>query len=243
MAAPGVLLDEAGLQQYILLTLGAPQVKVELVQEDLDMAVFEAKRWFAARKGFKRQIRLNIPANTTEYTLPDDVDTVTDVSFSSRPTDFARVIDPMGLLDQSIPYNLFPAPKSSGLFSTYAQSLMYLELAKRVTGGEFEWRQDGRVLSLFPAQREAGSIVVDYKSSTMSVTDLTERDHDMVKRYALAWSMGKLSAVRSKYDAVLTAQGQTGINGMRLKQEADAMLASLNNEIAQSGFPMGLLTG
>ena len=243
MANPGVLLDEEGLQHYILLKLGAPQVKVELVQEDLDMAVAEAKRWFAAKKGFKRQTRLYIDANSTEIELPDDVGTVIDVSPASRLTDFARVIDPMGLLDQSIPYNLFPAPKTSGLFSTYAQSLMYLEMAKRVTGGEFEWRQDGRILSLFPAQREAGTIIIDYMSGTITLTDLAERDHDLVKRFALADAMDKLSRVRGKYDAVLTAQGQTGIDGMRLKQEADALKAGLNNEIAQSGFPMGLLTG
>jgi len=243
MANPGVLHDEAQLQRYILRKLGMPQLVVELVQEDLDEAVYEAKRWFAAKKGFKRQLRLDVPANLTEHQLPDDVDTVIDVSFASRPTDFARVIDPMGLLDQSIPYNLFPSPKSSGLFSTYAQSLMYLELAKRVTGGEFEWRQDGRILFLFPAQRESGTISIDYKSSSMLLTDLSERDHDLVKRFALAEAMEKLSFVRSKYDAVLTAQGQTGIDGLRLKQESQTLKAELNVEIAQSGFPMGLLTG
>lgn len=239
----GVLLDEAQLKEYILLYLGAPQLKVELVQEDLDAAVEQAKRWFAAKKGFKKQFRIFVAANTTEYLLPDDVDTVIDVSFSSSPTDFARVIDPLGLLDQSIPYNLFPAPKAAGLFSSYAEALYYIKIAKRVTGGEFEWRQDGRTLLLLPTPRETGTVIVDYKSNLMSINQLSERDHDLVKRWSIAWAMNKLGEVRSKYDGALTAQGTTGLDGMRLKQEALEKFQMLDDEIAQSGFPMGFLVG
>ncbi len=236
-------MNEEQLKQYILLYLGAPQLKVELVQEDLDQAVEQAKRWFAAKKGVKKQFRIMVAANVTEYLLPPDVDTVLDVSFSSLPTDFARIIDPLGLLDASIPYNLFPAPKAGGLFSSYAEALYYIKIAKRVTGGEFEWRQDGKTLLLLPSPRETGTVIVDYKSNIGTIDQFSERDHDLIKRWAVAWSMEKLGTVRSKYDAALTAQGQTGLDGLRLKQEAMELMRGLDDEIAQSGFPMGFLVG
>lgn len=238
-----VLLNEEELQDFILRELGAPQLKVELTENDLCQAIEQAKRWFSAKKGFKRSVILSIFANVTEYELPDDVDTVLDISLPSRPTDFSRVIDPLGLLDASIPYNLFPHPSAGGLFSTYAQALQYIELSKRITGGEVEWNQQGRTLFVFPIPKESGNMLLLYKSNTFTLEQLDERDHDLVKRFALAWSKRKLSTVRSKYDQYPGAQGTVGLDGQRLKQEAEDEIRALTEELAQSGFPLGFLTG
>jgi hypothetical protein len=236
-------MNQEQLQQFILRRLGAPQLKVELTQDDLDDAVEEARRWFTAKKGVKRLFNVFVASSITELTLPEDVDTVTDVVFSQTTDDFNTLIDPLGLLDHSVPYNLFPTPGTMGLISTYAQSIMYLEMAKRVTGAEMDWRQDGRTLYILPARKSSGTIIVAYKSITITIEQLDERDHDLVKRYALAQAKQKLGVVRSKYDSYATAQGQTSLDGARLIQEAEAQLQLLEDEIAQSGFPMGLLVG
>ena len=242
--SPSLLKNEEELQQYILLTLGAPQVKVELVQQDLDEALDEARRWFNAKKGFKGMSTLPIFANQTEYQLPEDVGTVTDLVLPSRATDFSRIIDPLGLLDASIPYNLFPAPAAGGLFSTYAQALQYLEMGRRITGGEAEWYQRGRTLFVFPIPKLGGSALIEYTTNQFSVTQLSERDHDLFKRYALAWAKRKLARVRTKYESGYPgAQGTILLDGQRLMDEATSEMESLSEELSPSGFPMGFLTG
>lgn len=242
--SPSLLQNEQELQQYILLSLGAPQVKVELVQQDLEEAINQAKRWFNSKKGFKRNVMIDIYANVTEYQLPEEIDTVLDMSLPSRSTDFSRVIDPLGLLDASIPYNLFPAPAAGGLFSTYAQALQYLELGKRITGGEVEWSQEGRTLFVFPTPKETGKALIYGKSNQFTVEQLQERDHDMVKRYALAWARRKLGTVRKKYQSGWPgAQGVVQLDGDALYTEAQAEIQGLDEELAQSGFPLGFLTG
>jgi hypothetical protein len=242
--SPARLKTEADLQQYILLTLGAPQVKVELVQEDLEEAIDEARRWFNAKKGFKTNTVIDVFANVTEYQLPEEIDVVIDISLPSRPTDFSRVIDPLGLLDASIPYNLFPHPSAGGLFSTYAQALQYIELSKRITGGEVEWSQDGRTLFLFPIPKETGKALILGKSNNFTLEQLSERDHDLVKRYALAWARRKLGMVRKKYQSGWPgAQGVVQLDGDALYAEATQELANLTEELDQSGFPLGFLTG
>lgn len=238
------LMNEEELQQWILRQLGAPQLKVELTQCNLDDSVEEARRWFSAKKGVKRAAELPVSEGQTEFVLPDDVDTVIDMSPPSTPTDFSRVIDPLGLLDASIPYNLFPFPAAGGLFSTYAQALQYIELSKRITGGEVEWRQDGRKLTVFPKATTSGFIVIDYKANVVTIEHLNERDHDMVKRYALAWAKTLLGRVRSKYpEGYPAAQGRAMLDGMNILQEGEKEKEALDEELRLSAFPMGILTG
>lgn len=237
------LLNEEQLQQFILRELGAPQLQVALVQEDLDQAIDQAKRWFAAKKGFKKTTLMQVFANVTEYELPSDVDTVIDLSLPSRPTDFSRVIDPLGLLDASIPYNLFPAPAAGGLFSTYAQALMYIKASKRITGGEEEWYQQDRTLFVFPIPKTSGNMMVLYKSNQFTLDQLSERDHDLVKRYALAWCKRKLGHIHSRYSQFPGAQGSIVLDGQLLLAESREDFDTLDQEIGQSGFPMGFLVG
>ncbi len=237
------LLNEEQLQQFILRELGAPQLQSILVQEDLDQAIDQAKRWFSAKKGFKKTTMMQVFANITEYELPPDVDIVVDVSTPSRPTDFSRVIDPLGLLDASIPYNLFPAPAAGGLFSTYAQALQYIKTGKRITGGEEEWYQNDRTLFVFPIPKQSGNMQIYYKTNRFTVDQLSERDHDLVKRFALAWSKRKHAHVESRYGQLPGAQGSITLDGQALLAEAKEEFDILEQEIAQSGFPMGFLTG
>lgn len=237
------LRNEEELQEYILLVLGAPQVKVELVREDLQEAVAEAKRWYAGKKGVVRSNQLAVTSNETEYDLPGDVDTVLDVSFNARMNDFSRVIDPLGLLDASIPYSLFPAPQAGGLFSTYVQALQYLEISQRVTGGEKEWFQEGRKLYIMPAPKESGTIIYQYKTNDFSVNQLNELDHDLVKRYAVAWAKIKLGRVYTKYSSWPGAQGTVGLNGSQLLQEGLDDMKSLSEELQATTYPIPFVTG
>ena len=237
------VMDADALAAWVMRRLGAPQLKVELTREDIEDAIEEAKRWFAAKKGLQKTTTIQVQANTTDYTLPVDVDVVLDVAFPGRQTDFSRLIDPLALLDQYIPYHLFPQAKTGGLFSTYYQSLQYLDMAKRIIGAEADWSQQGTTLQLFPEPTETGTLILFYKTNDFKITELSERDHDLVKRYTLAFAKLKLGRVRSKRVTVPEAQGQITLDGERLLNEANEEIEKLTEELALSGYPMGFLMG
>lgn len=237
------LLNEEHLEDFILRELGAPQITVQLTQEDLEQAIDQSKRWFSAKKGAKKISAMTISSNVVEYKLAEEIDVVLDVVFPQTASDFSRLLDPLGLLDGAIPYNAFPAPATAGLFSTYVQALQYLEVAKRVTGAELEWMQEDRTLYIFPVPKSSGTIIIHYKANRFTIDQLSERDHDLVKRYALAWAKRKLGRVRSRHDQWPGAQGTSTGDGERLLEEAKEEFLGLEEEISQSAFPMGFVTG
>lgn len=238
------LLSAEELKVYILRRLGAPTVKVELDEARLEECIEDAVRWFSAKKGVKRYTYMDIYSGQTEYPLDEDIDTVLDVAFQVPPMDIGSVFAPFLLPDQQLPYNVFAAPESAGLYSNYTQTLSYVEQAKRVLGAEMEWRQEDRVLLIFPATKNQGKIRVEYKSHSFTLEQLNERDHDLVKRYALALAKRDLGIVRRKWVSGFPgAQGASQLDGQMLVQEADQEIEKLDEEISQSGFPLGFITG
>ena len=144
---PNSLMNEAQLQQWILRRLGAPFWKVELTGDHLDDAVEQARRWFSAKKGVIRQRGMFFFPNIVEYKLPDDVNLVLDVSFPVSPMDISLVFSPYILQDEKVPYDVFAAPSAVGIYSSYTQTIQYVEMAKRILNAEPDWRQDGRNLA------------------------------------------------------------------------------------------------
>lgn len=238
------LKDAASIKTWILIQLGAPVIKVELAIEHLDASFDDAIRWFTAKKGMQKQGFIRITPNQVAYPLPDDVDTITDVAFPSSHFDFSFAFAPWLLPEQQIPYSVISAHgQSGGIYSNWTQALQYIDMAKKVLSADSDWRQEGRLLYLFGVRGLSGSIIIDYKSNEFTVEQLNERDHEMLKRYALAKAMMILGRIRSKYDGYPTAQGTVNLDGATLIADAQAMLEALNEEISSSGYPMGILVG
>lgn len=237
------LMNEEQLLKWMLRRLGAPLLKVELTQCHFEDNISDAKHWFSAKKGVKRQMVFATEPGKVEYKLPDEVDTVLDVAFSVPPLDISTVFYPFATQGESIPYNAFMAPGSGGLYSSYTQTLMYVETAKRILGAEPDWRQEGRLLYLFPVPKNANGVWMDYKANILTIEQLNERDHDLVKRYALAKARLDLAEIRGKYDAYPGAQGSTTLNASTLKQTGEAEIEKLEEEIILSGYPLGFQTG
>lgn len=239
------LLTAAELQQWILVQLGAPVIIVELAEVHLRECVEQAVRWFAAKKGFVRELDVDILANVQEYTLPDDVDQILSVAFTESALDLSLTIAPGFFLpDQQIPYHALAAPQSAGLYSSFTQSLQYIETAKRVLGIELDWEYDPgrRMFRVFPSPKASGKAVLRYKSRGFTVEQLGERDHEMVKRYALAKAKGILGLIRGKREAI-GATGAIRLDGAELLSAAEKEIERLDEEILKSGMPMGILTG
>lgn len=243
MPACSELMNAQQLKAWILRRLGAPFLKVELCDANLDDVVEEAKRWFTARKGVKRQMIMPIHSNVTEYELPDDVEIVLDVAFPVPPLDISLIFSPFLLVDEKVPYDVFAAPSSAGLYSSFTQTIAYVEMAKRVLGAESEWRQEGRKLVLLPRPRNESAVVVDFKGRCFTIEQLGEWDHDMLKRYALASAKADLGRIRSKYATYPGATGEVALDGERLLEEAKDEIEKLTEELLKSGYPMLFQTG
>lgn len=241
------LLTEAELSDWIMRRLGAPVLPVQLCEDHLKDAIEHAKRWFSAKKGAREIIAINGLPNVVEYHLPDRVDTVLDVAFLQEKLDLSLVFSPFTLLEEKIPYDVFASGGSGGLYSSYAQSLGYIEMAKRILSAELEWRQerskDRNLLYIAPPPARAKTMLLDVKCSCFNITQLSERDHDLIKRYALAYAMRDLGTIRGTFQDYPGAQGPTTLNGDSLLERSREMFEQLEEEIFQSGYPMGFLTG
>jgi hypothetical protein len=237
------LMNEEELRCWILRRLGAPFLKVELTDEHLADSIESARCWFAAKKGMKKSVVLQIQANTTEYTLPPEIDTVLDVAFTAPQLDLSQVFSTFAAIDANVPFDSYRSPGNLGVYSAFTQDLQYTEMAKRVLSSEADWRQEDRKLHIFPTPRSASHMLVFYKSTQVQISDLNERDHELFKRYALAMAKRDLGRVRSKYDSFPTAQGSATLDGDRLLGEAETEIAALDDELAQSSYPLGILVG
>jgi hypothetical protein len=244
---PFVLKDDEELSQWVLRRHGAPLLKVELTADHLHDNIEDAKRWFAAKKGWRRFYSFDVIATKSEYTLPKDVDVVLDVVFAYDPLDLSILAFPYWLPGENsqIPYSVFNvAGHSGGLYSNYVQTLQFIETAKRVMSSEADWRQENDKLQLFPNPTRSGKCVVEYNSHQINpVIELTERDHMLLKKYALAMAKMDLGRIRSKFDNYPTAQGTVTMDGAALLQEAREDIEKLDEEIGESGKPMGFLVG
>ena len=237
------LMTDAQLQQWILRRLGAPFWKVELTADHLEDAIEQARRWFSAKKGVKRQMDMTFFSGIPQYKLPDQVDIVLDVSFPVNPMDISLVFSPYILQDEKVPYDVFAAPSAAGIYSSYTQTVQYVEMAKRILNAEADWRQDDRNLLIFPVPKNNGTMIMDYKAHDFTIEQLSERDHDLVKRFALACAKKDLARNRTKYAEFPGAQGMTTLDGQQLFQEADKEFELLEKEIFASAYPMGFRVG
>lgn len=235
------LMTEPQLKAWILRRLGSPVTKVCLDALQLDDAVEEAVRWFAAKKGVDRDMTIDLTNGQVEYIMPDDCDAVIDVAFQVSPLDVSLIFAPWNSSqDEKVPYSAFSAGATGGMYSSLLQSMQYVEMAKRMIGAERNWLYfpHKKTLLLWPAQNGGGRAIIEYKSTCATLEQLPERDHQLVRRYALAWAKQDLGMIYSKYSTWPTAQGQVSLNGDTLMAQAKAEMEKLENEIYDSAMPM-----
>lgn len=237
--------DVDGVKQWMLRTLGAPIVKVELTDDMLDDCIEDARLWFSAKKGQITSFSIQIIPGVNEYTLPSELDIITEVVFPLPGNDLAQMTFNYMLPDQqTLPRDVWSAGSGTmGVYSGITQTLQYLEQAKRVLGNEPDWRQEGTKLYIFPVPKYAGNLLCYSTRHSVTVESLNDRDFDLVKRYSLAKAKERLGRVRSKMDSFPTAQGSVSLDGGTLLGEAQSELQALEEEIWRAGGPMGFISG
>jgi hypothetical protein len=220
--------------------------KVCLDALQLDDAVEESIRWFSAKKGVDKELTVDSLPGQVEYSMPDDCDMVTDVSFQLSNLDPLRLFSSYANQDDSVSYGALrgEAASSGGLYSSIVQSMQYVEMAKRITSNERNWMyyQHKNTLLLLPDQKNNEKVFVEYKSCGTNIEKLPERDKLLIRRYALAWAKQDLGMIYSKYSTWPTAQGQVSLNGDQLLAQSRYEMEKLEEEIYESAKPMSFFT-
>lgn len=237
------LMTREELRQWILRRLGAPFWEIELCEDHVTDAVEQAVRWFAAKRGVSKFFQITTTSSVVEYQLDSEIDRVIDVAYETLKLDLSLIFSPFTLLEEKIPYDVFASGGSGGLYSSYVQALQYITTAKRILSAEFEWTQFNDKLFLAPPPDGARRLVVWAKINFTKIEELGERDHELVKRYALAKARADLAWIRGKYGEYPSAQGSTSLNWDRLLDESNAEIERLEEEIMGVGYPMGFCRG
>jgi hypothetical protein len=248
------LMDAAELSIWILRYLGAPFIKVELTQEAIDDAIEEARRWFTSKKGYYRIYFIPVVQGGAPYVLEPEIEVVVSVAFSSSALNTLTSALTGGFgpgfgvdLQGGIYFGSGFGGNGSvpGPLSGWVQTLMYLKQMSHVFSTDLEWRQEGRSLYLFPTNvYTSGTIAVEFKTNTFTIEQLPDKDHELVKRYALMACKKRVGRIRSKYiGGFPTAQGNSELDGQNMLDEAKAEEEQLNIDVYESGYPMGFMLG
>lgn len=241
---PRPLMNEEQMRDWILRRLGAPFWKVELTCEHLADCIEDARRWFSAKKGNQRIMFVDIPAGSVEYALPDDVELITEVADDHRMGLGLNLSFAFGW-DQIVVGDGSSYDSSHWAVSGLVQRMQYLQTSERVLDAQFEWRQDDRTLLILNPHPRSTKLAIFYKSNEVILEQLGERDHDLVKRFALMASKQSLGRIRGKYPGGMTGAGGQNVelDSQILLDEAREENEKLQEEIMQSAYPLLFMVG
>jgi len=254
--SPSTKVDADDMALWILRRLGAPLLKIELTEEHLMDDIGQALRWFAAKKGYIKQYDLQLQPGVVEYILPSDVDVVTEVIFPFSNYDMSPMSSPWAwawpnenlgvpLASGGFGFGGGGQGETGGMLSSFLQVSQYSDMARRIMGADPEWRQENTKLYILPTRLSPTTpkALVYYTANSFCITELKQRDFDLVRRYSLAMAKRDLGRIRSKYDSYPTAGGSTGLDGSVLLSEAESEVTILEEEIGESAKPIGFIVG
>lgn len=217
------------IADYCLLMLGAPRVKIELDEQNLDLAVDQALQIYedyAPREHFEHLI-IRATAGKSVYEMPPDVGVVRAVHFKETANFAFQASD----LDGAIPVEYFypggayssiqgglidpiqPIWGRMGEWTLYKQyEHMYSKMSSSIGG--WEWVGDTRTIKIYPTPFKPTAIIVHYLQKCKDWNKV----HQVMQEGALAHAMIMLGNVRGKYSGPL-GPGQMTLDGeyMRTK--------------------------
>lgn len=165
------------LKDFVLLMLGAPVVRIELSEQQLDLAVDQAMKVFEdyAPREFFEYFVFNTTPGKSVYEMPPDVGLIRQVFYKEVPT-FAFTANDLG---GAIPVEYFypggayssiqgglidpiqPLWGNLGSWMSYKQyELMYSRMSSNLGG--WEWVSDYRHVKLYPTPCKVQAVIVHY---------------------------------------------------------------------------------
>ena len=240
------------LFKEIMLLLGSQMVDVELDPEHVDLSIkmgIQKLRQQSDGALLEKDIFLHLTPNTTEYTLPEEVQEVRRLyrrgvgAYTNGGINF----DPV---DAAF-YNIYLLqPNRSGGLATWDFYNEFLETTERVFASQlnFTWDVNSHKLTIIrrpTADEDVGVRVYARKSEDDMIND--PYCGPWLRSYATAYSKMMLGQARGKFPSGFPGPtGNVQLNGNELKQEAVLEIEKLEKEllnIVTGGDGYGFIIG
>jgi len=221
------------IKDFVLLMLGAPVVRVELDEQQLDLAVDQALKVFedyAPREYFDYKIIQTTPGKSV-YELPPDVGNVRNVYYKEQGQFAFQASD----LDGALPIEYFypggsyasiqgglidPIQPIWGRMGEWVLYKQYEQMFSRTSSnlGGWEWVGGLRKIKVYPTPQggRCGKIIIHYIQNCKDWDNATEA----MQMGALVYAKQMLGRIRSKYSNPPGPNGGMQLDGQILLQEA-----------------------
>jgi hypothetical protein len=220
------------IKDYVLNLLGAPVIKVELDEQNLDAAVDLALQVFedyAPREYFNYYVFNTTPGKSV-YTMPPDIGLIRNVFYKKQPnigqmsaSDLGGAL-PIeyyypggsygsmqgGLMDPNQP--IYGRMGEWVLYKQYEQ--MYSRLSSQIGG--WEWIDGYCNIKLYPIPCRCQGVIVHYLQKKPDFKQVTQA----MQEGALCYAKEILGRIRSKYTNPPGPNGGVQMDGKELLQEA-----------------------
>jgi len=219
------------IRDYILNMLGAPVLKVELDEQNIDFCIDQSLKIiedYAPREFFSYYTFITTPGKSV-YELPPDVGVVRNVYYNTTANYAFQSAD----LGGSLPLEYFnpggayasiqggmidplqPIWGRAGEWVLYKQyEQMYSRLSSMIGGWEFVG--DTRHIKLFPVPYAGRSVAVNYVQKNKDWPEVTQA----MQEGAMSYAKEILGRIRSKYPAPPGPGGGMQLDGQELLAEA-----------------------
>jgi len=219
------------VKEYVLQMLGAPVVKLEFDEQNLDFCVDQAMKVFedyAGREYFSYYVFTSVPGKSI-YEMPPDVGMVRNVFYKETGT-FAFQSSDLG---GAIPIEYFypggayasiqgglidPIQPIWGRMGEWVLYKQYEQMYSRTSSniGGWEFLGGFNTIKLYPVPYASQKIIVHYMQKQKDWADVTQA----MQEGALTYAKEILGRIRSKYQNVPGVGGGVTMDGQQLLQEA-----------------------
>jgi hypothetical protein len=219
------------IKDYVLHMLGAPVVKLEFDEQNLDFCVDQSMKVFedyAGREYFSYYV-FNTVGGKSIYEMPPDVGLIRNV-FYKETGSFAFQSSDLG---GSIPIEYFypggayasiqgglidPIQPIWGRMGEWVLYRQYEQMYSRVSSNLGGWEYLGgfNTIKLYPVPFRSQKVIVHYMQKQKDWAEVTQA----MQEGALTYAKEILGRIRSKYQSVPGAGGSVAMDGQQLLQEA-----------------------
>jgi len=226
------------VKDYIMRSLGAPTIKVELTESQLDECFDFALLLYSQYCSTSEEyVPLNVQADVNGYDVPEDYLAIREVIYNPHYSDFFLNDFFDGYITSGYFYNDWGRIAT---LTDYVIQTTYNDQYIRTIGKEGTWEMVGNKLYLYPTPTR--NMIVLAKVQFLA-DDIDIRFIEWIKEYSLAHAKEILGRVRSKYQGLPGPRGDLSLDGDKLLSESETMKEKLKESLLQMSEPIGFLVG
>lgn len=219
------------IRDYILNMLGAPAIKLELDEQNIDFCIDQALMIFedyAGREYYSYHVFTTIPGQSV-YKMPPDVGLIRNVFYKEMGNFAFQASD----LDGAIPVEYFypggsyasiqgglidPIQPIWGRMGEWVLYKQYEQMYSRVSSnlGGWEWIGGFGTIKLYPIPFKAQRVIVHYLQKNKDWPEVRQA----MQEGALSYAKEIVGRIRSKYPSPPGPGGGMQLDGQQLLQEA-----------------------